>query len=80
MTDHYQEKLLRLTVAFVPVLDVLPQQLLVQGVALAGHMAGFSSGLLQDQAATVVADASHDIQPPGSPSHYHLILHVHEKL
>ena len=78
MTRHSKDKLLAHTVAFVPVLDVLPEQLLVQGVALAGHMAGLSCGLLQDQAAAVVANASHHIQPPGSPGHYHLILHMHD--
>ena len=79
MTRHSKEELLGLTVACLPVLDVFPEQLLVQGLALAGHMAGLSCGLLQDQAAAVVANASHHIQAPWSPGHYHLVLHLHMK-
>lgn len=63
-----------LTMAFVSVLNVFPDPLLVQGVALAGHMAGLSCGLLQDQAAAVVPNAPHHIQPPRGTGDYHLIL------
>ena len=68
-----------LTVAFVPVLNVLPEQLLVEGMALAGHVAGLSCGLLQDQTPAVVTNAPHHIQPPRGAGHDHLILHMHGK-
>ena len=64
----------QLTVALVAVLDVLPQLLLGQGVALAGHMTRLCCGFLQHQAATVVPNAAHHIQTPRSTRHYHLIL------
>ena len=64
----------QLTVALVSVLDVLPNLLLGQGMALAGHMTRLCCGLLQHQAATVVPNATHHIQTPGSTRHYHLIL------
>ncbi len=64
----------QLTVALVAILDVLPDLLLGQGVALAGHMTCLCSGLLQHQAATVVPNAAHHIQSPRSTCHYDLIL------
>ena len=64
----------QLTVALVAILDVLPQLLLGQGVALAGHMTCLCCGFLQHQAATVVPNAAHHIQTPRSTCHYHLIL------
>lgn len=58
----------------VAVLNMLPEGLLVQTLALAGHMAGLCRGLLQHQAAAVIPNAPHHIQPPWGSCHNHLIL------
>lgn len=62
------------TLELVAVLDVLPEPLVSNRLPLASHVTGLCCGLLQDQAAAVVADASHHIQPAGRPCHYHLLL------
>ena len=59
----------------MPDVHVAPDALLGEGVPLDGHVAGFGQGQLQHQAAAVICDAAHHVQPPRSPRHIDRVLH-----
>ena len=53
----------------MPVCDVLPQlEVRAGGMSLGSHMAGFRDRHLEHQAAAVVGDAAHHIQPTWCPA------------
>lgn len=64
--------------AHVADVHVAPDALEGQRVSLHSHVACLGQGQLQHQAAAVVCNAAHHVQPPRRSRHYDVILfHAH---
>ena len=65
----------------MPVFDMPPKiQFRFWRVGLSGHVTGLSKRHLEHEAAAIVGDSAHDVQPTGSATHPDIVLHRIELL